>query len=463
MSERPSYDPLTESKKLGNPAYYQDEQYQRHGAWVDGGEKQSKDEFIQANADLAAYLESRPYQNEAGEIIDPSTEADGIPEQEDAFNNLSLSDLAHMVADARKAGDANVQAYAEKAFNDKFDAYSEKYGWADDKADKNGRTTIDARRERYGKIMYGTDEQASESTEKTTGRHADHSDTAPQSDDGGASDTEARGRHAYREADEPQVDARAEAAEGMRQALEDIRNFNRDLDEQRNADFPEAGVPTVETTTVEEPAVATTGRHNLPEGWFAGLPDNIRDAVRNSNTHEQTISPNVEGGPVDRVPTDLFAERPDSLRGEAPVTAEEPAAAEAQPAATNGAEGGEQPADGATENDTDTAEKQDNTEEKPGLLDRAKKRFRKWSDRIRAKREQRKAYKSYKENIAASEGSAEQADDEAEQKEKKSKKGLVIGALGAVALVGITYAAVKYGGDIPWNSGPGKLGNIKPL
>jgi hypothetical protein len=141
-------------------------------------------EARQAQADLDAYMDSRPYQDEKGNTHDAETgsfikkddfrygESDKHYEEslsEGDYSGESLEQLAQRVADARKDGDKTRAGDAEEAFMDKFYEYAEKYGWDEPNVDANasadrqsevlesslGRDTIDARLERYGKIMYG--------------------------------------------------------------------------------------------------------------------------------------------------------------------------------------------------------------------------------------------------------------------------------------------------------------------
>lgn len=143
-------------------------------------------EARKAQAELDAYLESRPYQDENGMLREAGsnkfTNKEKIDAAHDAaredhyeqtlsaedYSNESLEQLARRVADARAEGDKTRAIDAEDAFFEKFTAMSEKYGWDEDddsvndtlRVDKDakiGRTTVDDRLARYSKIMYGED------------------------------------------------------------------------------------------------------------------------------------------------------------------------------------------------------------------------------------------------------------------------------------------------------------------
>lgn len=148
-------------------------------------------EARKAQADFDAYMDSRPYKDDNGRVHDAETgnfaNLDAVMEQRRAdhyddsltegdYSNESLEQLAQRVADARAEGDTTRANDAEEAFFEKFNAYAEKYGWEDEKTDetatgqlavdknaKIGRDTIDARLERYGKIMYGETETEAQS------------------------------------------------------------------------------------------------------------------------------------------------------------------------------------------------------------------------------------------------------------------------------------------------------------
>lgn len=151
-------------------------------------------EARQAQADFDAYLESRPAsQAEADAAKDHYDESLTTGETSDE----SLEQLAQRVADARAVGDTTRAGDAEEAFFAKFNAYSEKYGWenevidesatgqlAVDKNAKIGRDTIDARLERYGKIMYGEEPLAIEAPQAV-------SEPAPQHETPAVSEPEA--------------------------------------------------------------------------------------------------------------------------------------------------------------------------------------------------------------------------------------------------------------------------------
>lgn len=171
-----SFDPLKEAERRSDP------QLVRYNETI--GHDPS------ANADYAAYLRTRDFEDENGNIHDAKTskfkkrsttvdpyEADLINSahtealEENVLRDSSLDTLAKKVAEARQSGDQEAAAHAEDLFFDKFTAMAEKYGWEEDddsandtmRLDKNApisRTTIDDRLARYGKIMYG--EQAAQ-------------------------------------------------------------------------------------------------------------------------------------------------------------------------------------------------------------------------------------------------------------------------------------------------------------
>jgi hypothetical protein len=154
-------------------------------------------EARQAQADLDAYMNSRAYEDseglarsaDDGSLIDNDQYrlGDNDTHYEDTLadsemSGASLDQLAKRVAEARKDGDKTRATDAEEAFMDKFYEYAEKYGWEEPNVDETasmdrqsevlegsvGRDTIDARLERYGKIMYGeTESSAPQTTEET--------------------------------------------------------------------------------------------------------------------------------------------------------------------------------------------------------------------------------------------------------------------------------------------------------
>jgi len=140
-------------------------------------------EARQAQAEFDAYMDSRPYKDEKGNIHNPENGKfanydDYMEQQRDDhydetleqgdYSGESLEQLARRVAQARAEGDKTRAMDAEEAFFNKFAAYSDKYGWEEedgsadgphvDKDAKLGRRTIDDRLERYTKIMYGEEE-----------------------------------------------------------------------------------------------------------------------------------------------------------------------------------------------------------------------------------------------------------------------------------------------------------------
>lgn len=166
-----SFDPLAEAQRRSDP------QLVRYNETI--GHDPS------ANADYAAYLRTRDFEDANGSIHDAKTskfkkrnaendtyETDLINSahaealEENALRDGSLESLAKKVAEARNSGDAQAAAHAEDLFFDKFTKLSEKYGWEEDddsandtlrveKDAKVGRSTIDDRLARYSKIMYG--------------------------------------------------------------------------------------------------------------------------------------------------------------------------------------------------------------------------------------------------------------------------------------------------------------------
>lgn len=154
-------------------------------------------EARKAQAELDAYLESRPYQDENGMLHEAGsnkfTNAEKVNAAHDAareahyeqtlsaedYSGESLEQLARRVADARAEGDKTRALDAEDAFFEKFTAMAEKYGWEEDddsandtlRVDKNakiGRSTIDDRLARYSKIMYGEDAVQAQKLEAET-------------------------------------------------------------------------------------------------------------------------------------------------------------------------------------------------------------------------------------------------------------------------------------------------------
>jgi len=141
-------------------------------------------EARQAQAELDAYMDTRPYKGEKGSIHNPSNgqfanyddyleskrddHYDRTSEAGD-YSDESLENLAKRVAQARHEGDKTRANDAEEAFFNKFTDYSDKYNWEDDDSAgetssvnhkdirnrKAGRGTLDDRLERYSRIMYG--------------------------------------------------------------------------------------------------------------------------------------------------------------------------------------------------------------------------------------------------------------------------------------------------------------------
>ncbi len=140
-------------------------------------------EARQAQAELDAYMDSRPFEDKNGSLHDAETNKfiakdkfhggeydthyeDSLAETD--YSNESLEQLAQRVADARAEGDKTRANDAEAAFFEKFTAYSDKYGWEEedgsangphvDKNAKLGRQTVDDRLARYTEIMYGKED-----------------------------------------------------------------------------------------------------------------------------------------------------------------------------------------------------------------------------------------------------------------------------------------------------------------
>ena len=151
-------------------------------------------EARKAQAEFDAYLETRPFVDDKGNLHEVGTNKFAKKSQINAsfeqardnhydqtlaaedYSGESLEQLAKRVARARAEGDKTRAIDAEDAFFDKFTAMSEKYGWDEDddsandthRVDKDakvGRSTIDDRLARYSKIMYGEDDTAAKSPE----------------------------------------------------------------------------------------------------------------------------------------------------------------------------------------------------------------------------------------------------------------------------------------------------------
>jgi len=163
-------------------------------------------EARRAQTEFDAFVESRPYKDEKGDVHSPE---DGRVVDNDAYHNAkrdghyetslaesdysgeSLEQLAQRVAQARIEGDKTRTKDAEDAFFDKFSQYSEKYGWEEEVIDESateqmhvddsaklGRTTINDRLERYAKIMYG---ETSTGANDVNGDNTPEPDNAPES------------------------------------------------------------------------------------------------------------------------------------------------------------------------------------------------------------------------------------------------------------------------------------------
>ena len=167
----------------------------------------------QANADYAAYLRTRDFEDAKGNLHDAATskfkkrntdvdtyEADLINSaheealEENALRDSSLEALAKKVAEARQNGDKAAAAHAEDLFYEKFTKLSEKYGWEEDddsandtlRVDKGapiGRTTVDDRLDRYAKIMYGEEASVAEPAVESSDNKEQTSDAASDKSD----------------------------------------------------------------------------------------------------------------------------------------------------------------------------------------------------------------------------------------------------------------------------------------
>lgn len=183
MSEQaptPQFDPLAEAEK--NASMDRVRFYDAVGTSADFA---SPAEFAQANADFASYLKQRKFEDGKGDLHNPDgtytsrgahTAAEhydtlaaedvantGFGEKNERLENLSLSQLAHRVAEARKSGDKTLAGDAEGVFMDKFaDRYeptkgkkSGHKGKSGKKAGRLSREEVDSLMDRYTTIMYG--------------------------------------------------------------------------------------------------------------------------------------------------------------------------------------------------------------------------------------------------------------------------------------------------------------------
>lgn len=183
MSEQaptPQFDPLAEAEK--NASMDRVRFYDAVGTPADFA---SPAEFAQANADFASYLKQREFEDDRGVLRNPdgtfasrgahtATEHydalaaedmanTGFGEKNERLENLSLSQLAHRVAEARKSGDKTLATDAESVFMDKFaNRYeptkgkkSGHKGKSGKKAGRLSREEVDSLMDRYTTIMYG--------------------------------------------------------------------------------------------------------------------------------------------------------------------------------------------------------------------------------------------------------------------------------------------------------------------
>lgn len=186
MSERQSFDPLAEARMNADPQ--RQKFYEAIGSDPD------------TNRDYAAYLETRNYKDEKGNIHDAATgnfttaeapdtydadlyasaykEAASLDKAYDGLRDLSLKELAQTVAHLREKDEIEASREVENVFFDKFSEMSDKYKWEEEvtenteepRVDKNaqyGRDTVDARLERFTKIMYGDESEGAKNNTDT--------------------------------------------------------------------------------------------------------------------------------------------------------------------------------------------------------------------------------------------------------------------------------------------------------
>lgn len=205
-------------------------------------------EARKAQADFDSYMDSRPYKDDNGRVhaadtgnfanLDETMESRRTDHYDESllegdYSGESLDQLAKRVADARADNDKTRVNDAEEAFFAKFNEYAEKYGWEDEKIDESatgqlavdknakiGRDTVDARLERYGKIMYDEAMPEIPVAESTT------SEEQPEPSASGTSEEteEATTPDAEDEADKPlSIDEQIEAAKAKLAADADAR------------------------------------------------------------------------------------------------------------------------------------------------------------------------------------------------------------------------------------------------
>lgn len=281
-------------------------------------------EARQAQADLDAYMDSRPYEDakgnvhaaEGGKFIkrddfrygESDKHYESTLEQGD-YSGESLEQLAQRVAEARSRGDKTGANDAEEIFMDKFYEYAEKYGWEDevidesatgqmavDKDAKIGRDTIDARLERYGKIMYGdadtTEAEADSSEEADTAEPEDDIRVEPWVPPMSAEEAESKLESVRRvkaemEAEaEPEYDSEAQQKK-MAERLEPVSAEGLDdVSVEEGESVSAEGLEPVEVAVEEgeslEEYEARTGVDNLEgldfvEADAAGLEDDTED------------------------------------------------------------------------------------------------------------------------------------------------------------------------------------------
>ena len=154
MSEAttPSFDPLSEAR-----ANASGERARYYNAMGHADEYQDEAEFRQANADFAAYLESRPYKDTAGRAHEAETgKFLPVSESEDDYYDrlashdrseneisapyVSIRELAqeiHALDASNNEADKARQKSLEGTLINRLDDLSEKYGWSKEVADQH--------------------------------------------------------------------------------------------------------------------------------------------------------------------------------------------------------------------------------------------------------------------------------------------------------------------------------------
>lgn len=392
MSEQSSFDPLAEARKNADPQ-------RRKFYEVIGSDSE-------ANADYAAYLETRHYKDARGNIHDPkngefvaatnletdpyerdlieSAHAEALVENED--RSASLQAMAEKVAELRARGDSAGAARMEELFYDKFTALSEKYGWdkevtedtEEPRVDAHApltRTTIEDRLQRYADIMYGTAEAKKP----------------------GAADTSV-------EAEAPAAAAAPEAA-----AAAPAAEKGADEEVQEGAE-PSAEVKKT-TLTMQEAFAGFPPRHPIN--------DDLDEIMRAAPVSPANIDVVPERGTL--VDPSVFEGLPPRLSdAEGPAAVEKTAVKEAVVEADDKAEPAE-------------AENQSK-----GRLAQLRQRF---SDAVNAPGRKLGAYLAARRN-----GETQSAEDAEGEKKSRKKLAVVLSATAALALAG-GYLAYKYGFD----------------